>query len=183
MTGRCRRWCARWWLLCGAWATGLCAQAEALEPNLAATFGEIVPVVMPDDPSAPEPAPLVASEVGLASWYGAPFHRRRTASGERFDMWALTAAHPSLPFGSRVCVHSQVTGRTVVVRINDRGPHTRLPAVDNPRKRVIDLSRAAAEALGMAGLGFRMVQLFALEGDGQDCPARSENPAGLSSPR
>jgi rare lipoprotein A len=100
--------------------------------------------------------------VGLASWYGGKFHRRRTASGELFDMRALTAAHPTLPFGSLVCVRSTVNGRTVVVRINDRGPHT--------GNRVIDLSRAAAEELGMIGLGLKPVELFALDEDEKDCP-------------
>lgn len=78
---------------------------------------------------------------GIASWYGTRFHGRRTASGERYDMNALTAAHPSLPFGTVVRVRSLVNGRTVDVRINDRGPHI--------RKRVIDLSRGAAQALGL----------------------------------
>lgn len=103
-----------------------------------------------------------ADQVGLASWYGGKFHRRRTASGELFDMRALTAAHPTLPFGSLVCVRSTVNGRTVVVRINDRGPHT--------GNRVIDLSRAAAEELGMIGLGLKPVELFALDEDEKDCP-------------
>ena len=57
---------------------------------------------------------------GGASWYGIQFHKRRTASGERFDMGALTAAHPTLPFGTLVCVRSMVNGRQVLVRINDR---------------------------------------------------------------
>jgi rare lipoprotein A len=78
---------------------------------------------------------------GLASWYGPRFHGRRTASGERFDMHALTAAHPSLPFGSIVRVENPDTGRSVDVRINDRGPHI--------KQRIIDLSRAAARALGL----------------------------------
>lgn len=78
---------------------------------------------------------------GLASWYGPRFHGRRTASGERFDQHQLTAAHRTLPFGTVVRVQSLVNGRTVDVRINDRGPHI--------RRRVIDLSRAAAEALGL----------------------------------
>ena len=78
---------------------------------------------------------------GLASWYGPRFHGRRTANGERYDMHGLTAAHRTLPFGTVVRVHSQVNGRTVDVRINDRGPFL--------RKRVIDLSRGAAEALGL----------------------------------
>ena len=113
--------------------------------------------------SAPPPVAISADEVGLASWYGARFHKRRTASGELFDMKALTAAHPTLPFGSRVCVRSQITGRSVVVRINDRGPHT--------GNRVIDLSRGAAEALGMVGLGLKPVELFALDDNERDCPA------------
>jgi rare lipoprotein A len=84
---------------------------------------------------------------GQASWYGGKFHGRRTASGERFDMNALTAAHPKLPFGTRVRVRNPRNGREVVVRINDRGPFT--------GGRIIDLSRAAAEAIGLiqAGVG------------------------------
>ena len=82
---------------------------------------------------------------GLASWYGKGFHGRRTASGERFDMHALTAAHPTLPFGTLVRVRSLEDGRTVDVRINDRGPWM--------KRRVIDLSRAAADALGLIDLG------------------------------
>ena len=117
-------------------------------------------------PAAAEPeSPAVsapADQVGMASWYGGKFHRRRTASGELFDMRALTAAHPTLPFGSLVCVRSTVNGRTVVVRINDRGPHT--------GNRVIDLSRAAAEELGMIGLGLKPVELFALKNGERDCP-------------
>ncbi|MFN4117591.1 septal ring lytic transglycosylase RlpA family protein [Acidovorax sp.] len=114
----------------------------------------------PAPPTAPSRAQ--ADQVGLASWYGGKFHRRRTASGELFDMRALTAAHPTLPFGSFVCVRSTVNGRTVIVRINDRGPHT--------GKRVIDLSRAAAEELGMIGLGLKPVELFALQDGERDCP-------------
>ena len=115
---------------------------------------------MPEPESPPSRAS--ADQVGLASWYGGKFHRRRTASGELFDMRALTAAHPTLPFGSLVCVRSTVNGRSVVVRINDRGPHT--------GNRVIDLSRAAAEELGMIGLGLKPVELFALQDGERDCP-------------
>jgi rare lipoprotein A len=113
------------------------------------------------EPESP-PARAAADQVGLASWYGGKFHRRRTASGELFDMRALTAAHPTLPFGSLVCVRSTVNGRTVVVRINDRGPHT--------GNRVIDLSRAAAEELGMIGLGLKPVELFTLQDGERECP-------------
>lgn len=84
-----------------------------------------------------------ASGAGLASWYGPGFGGHRTASGERFNVGALTAAHRSLPFGSRVRVTSRRTGRSVVVRINDRGPYV--------GGRVIDLSPAASRALGMNG--------------------------------
>ncbi len=79
----------------------------------------------------------------IASWYGAEFHGKRTASGERFNMYALTAAHKTLPLSSYVEVKNLQNNRTVVVKINDRGPfHSR---------RVMDLSYAAAKELGMGG--------------------------------
>ena len=89
---------------------------------------------------------------GRASWYGKRFHGRRTASGERFDMHALTAAHKTLPFGTRVRVRSVRTGKEVVVRINDRGPYT--------HQRIIDLSHAAATALGVRERGVTEVHLL-----------------------
>ena len=100
---------------------------------------------------APQQAPDgVASqgreiERGRASWYGARFHGRRTASGEIFNMNDLTAAHKTLPFGTRVRVRNPATGQEVAVRINDRGPHV--------RGRVIDLSRAAAQQIGLIQRG------------------------------
>ena len=78
---------------------------------------------------------------GKASWYGPGFHGRLTANGERYNQYALTAAHRSLPFGTRVRVTNMNNGRSVVVRINDRGPFI--------RGRVIDLSTAAASNIGM----------------------------------
>lgn len=84
------------------------------------------------------------SQRGHASWYGPGFHGRRTASGETFNANALTAAHRSLPFGTRVRVVNEKTGRSVVVRINDRGPFI--------RGRIIDLAHGAARQLGMAGV-------------------------------
>jgi rare lipoprotein A len=81
---------------------------------------------------------------GPASWYGPGFHGRRTASGEIFNTNELTAAHRSLPFGTRVRVTNQRTGRSTVVRINDRGPYA--------HGRIIDLSRASAEAIGLSGV-------------------------------
>lgn len=90
-----------------------------------------------------------AEQCGLASWYGPGFHGRPTASGERFDQTAMTAAHRSLPFGTIVRV--QWNERSVVVRINDRGPFV--------AGRIIDLSRAAAERLGMIQRGVAQVCL------------------------
>jgi rare lipoprotein A len=81
---------------------------------------------------------------GQASWYGPGFHGRRTASGEIFDTNEMTAAHRSLPFGTRVRVTNKRTGRSTVVRINDRGPFA--------HGRIIDLSRASAEAIGISGV-------------------------------
>ncbi|WP_336695503.1 septal ring lytic transglycosylase RlpA family protein [Delftia acidovorans] len=118
-----------------------------------------------DTPSNPDFA-LVPSrdsdQQGLASWYGPGLHGRMTASGERFDKEELTAAHRSFAFGSRVCVRSAATGRTVVVRINDRGPFA--PG------RVIDLSQAAAQELGMVGLGIKPVELWQLDEGEEECP-------------
>lgn len=96
---------------------------------------------------------------GIASWYGSAFHGKATASGEPYDMNAFTAAHPWLPFGTLVEVTSLVNGRTVMVRINDRGPFS--------GKRVIDLSRAAAQSLGLVGRGVKPVELRVAETPGQ----------------
>jgi rare lipoprotein A len=96
--------------------------------------------------------------VGNASWYGSQFHGRRTANGERFNMDELTAAHRTLPFGSKVRVTNQATNDSVVVRINDRGPHA--------GNRVIDLSRAAAKALRLIESGVAPVKLEILRSAG-----------------
>ncbi|ART53739.1 hypothetical protein CBP34_16395 [Acidovorax carolinensis] len=113
-------------------------------------------------PEPPAESVRESDQQGLASWYGPRFHGRRTASGEIFNRRDLTAAHRTLPFGTRVCVRSQLTGRAVVVRINDRGPF----AVN----RVIDVSQAAAQELGMQGLGIKPVELWLLEDGEGDCP-------------
>jgi rare lipoprotein A len=94
------------------------------------------------------------SQVGTASWYGRDFHRKRTASGERFNMNDLTAAHRSLPLDSLVRVTNLENGRAVVVRINDRGPYE--------RGRIIDLSARAARVLGMKHDGLARVRLEVL---------------------
>ena len=80
-------------------------------------------------------------ETGIASWYGHPFHGRQTASGEVYNMYEMTAAHRTLPFGTLVRVHDLENSRDVQVRINDRGPFV--------EGRIIDLSFAAAQAMGM----------------------------------
>jgi rare lipoprotein A len=83
-------------------------------------------------------------QAGQASWYGPGFHGRRTANGERFNTNDLTAAHKTLPFGTKVRVTNTKTGRSVVVRINDRGPYA--------HGRVIDLSKASAQSIGINGV-------------------------------
>lgn len=90
-------------------------------------------------------------ETGEASWYGHPYHGRRTASGETFDMYQMTAAHPSLPFGTWIVVENRANGRSVKVRINDRGP--------DRSRRILDLSYAAARVLGAIEPGVIRVRL------------------------
>jgi len=108
----------------------------------------------------PVPPSAGLEEVGFASWYGAPHQGRRTASGEVFDMNQLTAAHRTLPFGTRLLVTNRDTSQSVEVRVNDRGPF-----VDN---RILDVSYAAARVLGAVGPGVIPVRLrvIALPGPG-----------------
>lgn len=91
--------------------------------------------------------------VGVASWYGKPYHGRRTASGKVYNMNQLTAAHPTLPFGTRVAVTNLENGRTVIVTINDRGPFK--------PNRIIDVSRKAAGQLGFLNQGLTRVRVVA----------------------
>lgn len=113
--------------------------------------------------SRPEPAvrtPAGETERGIASWYGEPFHGRRTASGEIYDMYDLTAAHRTLPFASVVRVTRRDNGASVKVRINDRGPFI--------RGRVIDLSYTAARELGLDIDGIAEVEVEVIRlGSGQ----------------
>ncbi|TAE89867.1 MAG: septal ring lytic transglycosylase RlpA family protein [Bacteroidetes bacterium] len=103
------------------------------------------------------------TQKGLASYYGNKFHGRRTASGERYSKNKLTAAHRTLPFGAMVKVTEVKTGKWLVVRINDRGPHV--------RRRIIDLSYAAAKQFGMIkGAGVIKVKIQVVE-----WPANPEN--------
>jgi rare lipoprotein A len=107
---------------------------------------------VPAAPSAGAAMPRIGDEeAGVASWYGHPYHGRRASSGEIYDMEQLTAAHRTLPFGTMVLVRDLDNGRTVTVRINDRGPF-----VEN---RIIDLSHAAAREIQMIGPGTAKVRL------------------------
>jgi peptidoglycan lytic transglycosylase len=112
---------------------------------------------------ASEAASIPRDEVGLASWYGNPYHGRKAANGEIYDMRRLTAAHRTLPFGTRVRVHNLENDRVVDVLITDRGPFV--------EGRLIDLSRAAARMIGMQRAGTARVRLELLS-------APAEAPAG-----
>lgn len=112
--------------------------------------------------SKPQPAPAARKkplpridpqpyQMGKATWYGERFHGRTTASGEQFDMFAMTAAHPRLPLGTLVRVTNLLTRRSLVVRVNDRGPAD--------RRSILDLSYAAAESLGAIQRGRFPVRL------------------------
>ncbi len=105
-------------------------------------------------PSAVSPRLPQEELAGLASWYGHPYHGRKTANGETYDMGGLTAAHRTLPFHSRVRVERMDNGRQIDVRINDRGPFV--------EGRVIDLSQEAARRLGMLEKGVAPVRLLPL---------------------
>ncbi len=115
-------------------------------------------------PPAPPPRQVAVGSIrreirGVASWYGPGFHGNRSASGERYNQNALTAAHRSLPFGTKVQVTNLNNGRSVVVKINDRGPYV--------RGRVIDLSAAAARVLGMIQSGVAPVRIDVLAKTGE----------------
>ena len=117
---------------------------------------EIPPIAKIPSPPETEQVPAATSqptmmETGVASWYGPKFHGKLTASGEVFNQEKFTAAHQTLPWGSRVKVTNLANGKSVDVRINDRGPFG--------KGRIIDVSRAAARALGMVGRGITTVRV------------------------
>jgi rare lipoprotein A len=125
--------------------------AACTEPDRPA----IVNYVEPAAAAAEEPAP-VYEEVGKASWYGRYHHGRTTASGARFDMNKLTAAHPTLPLGVEARVTNLDNGRSVEVTVNDRGPYV--------KGRAIDLSARAAQEIGMKQRGVATVRIEVLSG-------------------
>jgi rare lipoprotein A len=125
------------------------------EPALAVDLDSLGDVTVPSDADI-DASPEEQLGEGMASYYGSELAGQRTASGERFNPRELTAAHRTLPFGSKVRVTNPANGRSVVVRINDRGPFT--------RGRLIDLSRSAAERIGLVARGHGEVQLALLGG-------------------
>ncbi len=153
----------------GAGAALLLAALGASAPGHAQTAPVLVPATVQSSAleggfALPDQSPAVPATdtddagehvgTGLASWYGKELKGRRTASGEPFDPAGFTAAHRSLPFGSLVRVTNTGTGKSVVVRINDRGPFT--------HKRMIDVSQAAARELGLIGPGSGQVSISLL---------------------
>jgi rare lipoprotein A len=139
--------------------------ADAVLPRPTATtphtppFASAPPAALLASPkTAPKTAPRTAREKradilhGIASWYGGVFNGRKTASGEKFDMYAMTACHPTLPFGTLVRVHNRDNNRSVVVRITDRGDLV-------VEGRIIDLSYGAAQELAMTKAGLARVDL------------------------
>lgn len=120
-------------------------------------------VEVPEEPSIIEKLNTVASNTvkkftqsGVASWYGRQFHGRKTASGERFDMNAMTAAHRTLPLNCYIRVTNKSNGKSVIVKVNDRGPFH--------GNRVVDLSYGAAKAIGITGAGLGKVSIERVEG-------------------
>ncbi len=130
---------------------GACAQEERLA-EAPLPLPRAVPAPEDDEHAASRPAGY--DEIGIASWYGGQHQGRRTASGARFDRAALTAAHPSLPFGTLVRVENLANHRSVTLSITDRGPYV--------AGRVIDLSQAAARRLGLEQPGIGLVGITVL---------------------
>jgi rare lipoprotein A len=135
---------------------GLAAQSCAIigQRNSPTSLPEALPAAKPAPALNAVKPPSISSPTmqrGEASWYGPGFHGKKTASGDAFDQTELTAAHPSFPLGSRVKVTNLKNGKTAEVEIKDRGPFV--------QGRIIDVSKAAAEKLGMIGSGTVPVQV------------------------
>ena len=119
-------------------------------------------VSLPNQETPPKPPPPIVvpekpvyTELGIASWYGPPYHNRRAANGERYDMNQMTAAHRTLPFNSVVRITNIKTGNSAIVRITDRGPFV--------GERMLDLSLAAAKAVDVWGPGTAWVKMEVLQ--------------------
>lgn len=108
-----------------------------------------------NDRNKPRNKIVQKTQIGLGSWYGKRFHGKRTANGEKYDMYEYTAAHKTLPFNTLIEVTNLKNNRKVKVRINDRGPYV--------KKRIIDLSYLAAKQLGYAGRGVSKLKIKVLK--------------------
>ena len=129
--------------------------AVAVVVALSVTSGALPRAALAPSPCSRAVSPPPAhQEVGLASWYGEELQGSATTSGEPFDMNALTAAHRRLPLGTRITVTNLTNHRSVVLRVNDRGP--------NVAGRLLDVSKAAAERLGFRGVGITKVKVIPL---------------------
>jgi len=148
---------------------GRIAVAIAIVSGSGCASSRVEPPLTPAPVPAPEDAPW---QEGIASWYGPGLDGRLTASGEVFDQDGLTAAHPRLPFGTRVRVVNMRNGREVIVRINDRGPFT--------GNRIIDLSRGAARVIDMINAGTVPVRLHIIESGGPSLDQPGTHPAGVA---
>ncbi len=151
-------------LLVGACAVGGDAAPPSFQSRPASR-----PLAVPDGVASPSETANPAL-VGLASWYGPRHQGRLTASGAPFDRWALTAAHPFLPMGTRLRVVHADTGRSVLVTVNDRGPHA--------AGRILDLSWRAARDLGLLRAGVALVRVEPLPGDAPAAPVRPASRGG-----
>jgi peptidoglycan lytic transglycosylase len=154
---------APWLLPMALVALGACARSIAVAPPAPRAGETARPAARPGD-----------EQLGLASWYGVPYHGRRTASGEIYDMHDLTAAHRTLPFGTRVLTVNRATDGSVEVRINDRGPFV--------EGRIIDLSHAAAHAIGGIGPGVIpvIVRVISVPDAAAAIRPHPSSPAGLA---
>jgi rare lipoprotein A len=146
-------------LIAGSQAPALAAVSSTTAPSAVVRDAERIPswedkFIRKVAPAAPANGLLASASVGQASWYGPGFYGNRTANGEVFRPGTMTAAHRSLPFGTRVRVTNLNNGRTAVVRINDRGPFH--------GSRIIDLAHGAAQQLGVTSSGLAQVKLEVL---------------------
>jgi len=128
-------------LVMGCAVAGLIALSAKSEARLSDTVA----------PSPPSVAPQEKEETGVASWYGQEFEGNTTASGEVFDSEELTAAHPTLPFGTTIRVTNLKNNKNILLRVNDRGPYF--------ARRILDVSLAAAKRLGFVGAGTTQVRV------------------------
>lgn len=139
------------YLVCSVQFLGACTQESPQQNELAEADSFPLDTFLTSNQPSSYNNSANFTTTGMASYYSDRLHGRKTASGEPYDTAAYTAAHRSLPFGTMVLVTRVSTGDSVLVRINDRGPHT--------KKRIIDLSKAAAKSLGMYKKGIARVKL------------------------